>query len=293
MDPTKTREAVEKARTMFFDDPSQSIDHVASALDRMKRGLPRSELSRIRQEVRMRVSTGGQSPKSPVLAVSSETSRRIQPLIRRHGTPPVAPPPNPSVEVKTVQTTEPFNPPRVVSEPTQPSVTDKDIAPSPSEIQAASPALGQEGAIVSKSTQDERFQWLQDWLLNNVEDASVSKARIAMLKKFGQGNAFGSQTVNTLLKAARDAAGLKPRLSVAAKAAAASRVVNPTKQLTPPPPAKPSGVTPIRKGPPTMEEAVRNIVGIMRSGGIQRVELVGDEVKVIRAQPQEFAFKVT
>jgi hypothetical protein len=148
--------------------------------------------------------------------------------------------------------------------------------------------------VPAKPTQEERFRWIQDWLLDNVEVASVAKARDAMLKKFGPGYAFGSQTVNTLLKQAQAAAGLKPRLSVAAKAAAAGRVVNPTAPpttFTPPPPV--NSVTPIRKGPPTMQEAVRSIVKIMREAGIERVHLVDDQVKVIRAEPQEFSFKVT
>lgn len=275
---------------MFFEDPSLSINDVAAVLDKKHIGLRRDDLSRIRQEVRGKVAAGGNNPNSPVLAVSPQTAQRIQPLIRRHGNPPPPPTPMPSVTVKTVQPSEPFNPPRIET----PKAT--DIMNVASTTLAGQDTKQEEVSVHKHATQEERLKWLEDWLLDNVEEASVGKARVAMLKKFGAGYAFGSQKINILLKQALEAAGLKPRLGMrAGKGGGAAQMVasTPERREVVAPVANKVNVTPIRKGSPSMQEAASSIGMLMRAAGIEKVELDGDNIKVTRTQPMEFSFKVT
>lgn len=172
-----------EARRLFLDDPGRSIDEVARDLNRRGLGLKKHVLSNIRHSVR---------------AVIDQAHHATPPIVRRRDPFQVSP----RVQIVTpVKSPEPFDPPRIVQiakavelppVPAPPVVTPISEPPAPT-----APV---EAAQVPAVPLEERKRWLEDWLLEH-PDASVPKAREALLKQFGM--TMGTTAISDLVKTVR------------------------------------------------------------------------------------------
>jgi hypothetical protein len=185
---TEMAPALDRARQLFFDDPSLSISEAARTLSNQRLGVATDVLSRIRTEVRQKIQNLHEKPKW------------VEPLIRRQ------PRPEPAKVVA------PFNPPRLVlAQKPEPEVKPEPepVEPEPAPKQEVSaPAPEPAPEIKVEETTETRRRWLEDWMLDHPK-ASVNKARDALRDHFGR--TLSTTAIAEVVRIVHDSAGLVPK----------------------------------------------------------------------------------
>lgn len=241
---------VVEAEQLLLNDPTLSIDELARALNKMGKGLHKSVLTTVRQEVRRRLNAAASGAEARVFGAPTgkKWERPIDAKPEVEFKTKVVRPTPPIPKLPPLPQPEPFNPPRL-------AVAPEAVVPTPEE----KPAEG--------GSTDERKRWLDDWLLEHAEEASTVKAREALKAQFGM--ALQNNYISGRVAIAKSLAPPKP--TVEAKSPGPGPVEE--VKTTPAPTGSPE---------PTIGAAIQMLkrLGVKRveitPNGHYRVELEGD-----------------